>query len=416
MNELALNKQYFELKPTGLIINRKPTFDEWMQAGEVLKYIEGSVHWWLGDWLNFGEQTYGDMYSQALDKTDYEYGTLRNDKWVAGAFELSRRRDNLPFTYHQEVLSLDNIEAQNELLRRADIEGWKRDDLRQAVKEFKRKQLADASKHLSTPDDFILWHGDMQDECKKIPDNSIDLILTDPPYNVLVETTETWDEKEWDMETFAFQANRVLKDTGYFFCFGLLSFFHNLMQFTDKYFRVYFDFVWVKPAGINFHLSKMKPMNRHEQIACFINHCANPKSMTYNYRAIGDYRTPYVNKERPLCGRAIAKSITTSTLQNNQDGFRYPTTVIECYSRNKMPYAERTPHPTQKPLPLLEHIILGFTNENDIVLDPFIGSGSTAIACIKHNRNFIGIELDEAYCEIARKRIKHELTQLRLEV
>ena len=106
MNEIVLNKQYFELKPTGLIINGQPTFDEWEQAGGVLKYIEGSVHWWLGDWLNYGEQTYGEMYSQALDATDYTEGTLRNDKFMSKAFELSCRHDNLPFSFHQEVVTL----------------------------------------------------------------------------------------------------------------------------------------------------------------------------------------------------------------------------------------------------------------------------------------------------------------------
>ena len=259
-----------------------------------------------------------------------------------------------------------------------------------------------------------IYSGDCTQLMKDIDDNSIDAVITDPPYVVLQETSETWD-KQWDMGTFAYEANRVLKNTGYFFCFGLLRFFHNLMQYTDKYFRVYFDLVWVKTSSVNFIFAKHKPLPKHEQIACFIKHCAKSYSMTYNYRDIGTYKEPY-NRGYPSRRGKLLPNLAALTPSESKDGFRYPTSVIECYSRNTMPYAERTEHPAQKPLLLLEHIVLGFTNKNDIVLDPFIGSGSTAVACIKHNRNFIGIDLDETYVDISRERVKNELTQLRLEV
>lgn len=109
---VALDKQYFELEPTGLIIAGQPTFDEWAQAGEVLKYIEGSVHWWLGDWLNYGENAYSEMYSQVMDETGYSYQTLRDDKWVAKTFELSRRRDNLSWSHYREVAGLESDKAE----------------------------------------------------------------------------------------------------------------------------------------------------------------------------------------------------------------------------------------------------------------------------------------------------------------
>jgi len=139
MNELILNKP-FELQKTGLLVTGKPTIDEWIEAGEKLKLVEGSIQWWLGDWLNYGESAYGEMYSQALDATDYEYGSLRNAKYVANRIEMSRRRDNLSFSHHQEVAPLE-LNEQNMFLNRAEKEHWSQKDLRNAIKEEKQKDI-----------------------------------------------------------------------------------------------------------------------------------------------------------------------------------------------------------------------------------------------------------------------------------
>src|SRR5262249_15289538 len=94
-------------------------YEQWEIIGRRLRSIERAIQWLIGDWLRYGERTYGEMYSQALDATEYSYGTLRNQAWVAGQFELSRRHDNLSFTHHQELASLPAEEA-DELLARAD--------------------------------------------------------------------------------------------------------------------------------------------------------------------------------------------------------------------------------------------------------------------------------------------------------
>lgn len=124
MKEIVLNKQYFELKPTGLIINGQPTYEAYELAMDTLRYIEGSIQWWLGDLLNAVEKDYGEMYSQLVDETDYTRGALRNSKWVSGVFELSRRHDNLPFSFHQEVAPLmqDNPEVALALLDTVEAE------------------------------------------------------------------------------------------------------------------------------------------------------------------------------------------------------------------------------------------------------------------------------------------------------
>lgn len=110
---------------TSLALPESTTFEEWQAAGEQLKLIQGSVLWWVGDWLNFGETRYGEKYTQALDATSYSYQALADAKYVAGKFEVSRRRENLTISHHREALSapdpdnaLDVAEA-NELSQKA---------------------------------------------------------------------------------------------------------------------------------------------------------------------------------------------------------------------------------------------------------------------------------------------------------
>jgi len=79
---------------------------EWEGLGKALKEVEKSIQWVLGDWLKYGVSNYPDKYSQALEATDYEYGTLRNAKYVASSIELSCRHDNLSFEHHYQVASL----------------------------------------------------------------------------------------------------------------------------------------------------------------------------------------------------------------------------------------------------------------------------------------------------------------------
>jgi hypothetical protein len=126
----------FVLTPVGLEVRGEPSFEEWREAGEVLRYMEGSTHWWLGDWLNLGEQSYGEMYlkAEAAIGDSLSYGTLRNCKSVAGKVELSRRRDNLSFAHHQEVAPLPPRD-QTKWLKQAEDEGWTRAQLRAALRD-----------------------------------------------------------------------------------------------------------------------------------------------------------------------------------------------------------------------------------------------------------------------------------------
>jgi DNA modification methylase len=247
-----------------------------------------------------------------------------------------------------------------------------------------------------------LYCGNCIDNLDKIPGESIAAIITDPPYGVLDNTSETWDRldvKLWS--TLASELNRVLTPNGYFFLFGMVSFYCKLYPLLSPHFRIHFDYVWVKPNGINFATCKIKPMNQHELILCLVKHKAKVSQATYNYQEIGGWGDPWKRD-----GWRKSKTITRIMDRHNaSEGFRYPTTVLYSQSRNTMAATERTPHPTQKPIALLEKLVLGFTNQGDAILDPFMGSGSTGVAAQMHGRRFIGMERDAEYFEIAKQRL-----------
>jgi len=127
----------FRLHKNGLEPIGNPSFEQWEEAGKFIRKAEGAVHFWIGDWLNYGEQKYGETFSQAIDETNYDYGTLRNDKSVASRVELSRRRDNLSWSHHAEVASL-KPEDQDKLLEKAVKEELTSKDLRKLVREKKK--------------------------------------------------------------------------------------------------------------------------------------------------------------------------------------------------------------------------------------------------------------------------------------
>tara|TARA_Y100000310_G_scaffold161595_1_gene161492 strand:- start:1392 stop:1913 length:522 start_codon:yes stop_codon:yes gene_type:complete len=111
-----------KLSPTALALPEDLTYDQWEAVGGTLRLMEGAVQFWIGDWIRYGQRRYGEMYSQALDATDYEHGSLRNMVYVAEAIETSLRNDNLSWHHHKAVAPLEP-EEQREMLDRAEAEG-----------------------------------------------------------------------------------------------------------------------------------------------------------------------------------------------------------------------------------------------------------------------------------------------------
>lgn len=122
---------------TQLRIPEGLSFQEWAALGTTLSTVELGINWWIGDWLNYGERRYGDMYEQATLETGREKQTLADLKWVASKFETSRRRENLSWSHHRETASLEPAEA-DRMLDRAESGKWSKTTLRDEVQNLKK--------------------------------------------------------------------------------------------------------------------------------------------------------------------------------------------------------------------------------------------------------------------------------------
>ena len=229
-----------------------------------------------------------------------------------------------------------------------------------------------------------LIHGDCLAEMKKIPDGSIDMVLTDPPYGT---TQNKWDSVI-DLDLMWHGLNRIVKDDGAVVMTAQQPFTSYLIMSNPKNFK--YCWTWVKEAGTGFLNAKKYPLKDNEDVVVF---CRKPH--VYN---------PQMREGEPYTitqGKTKSKNYGTQTGATTvSDGKRYPLTTIH-FARDKGKV-----HPTQKPVALMEYLIKTYTNQNETVLDFTMGSGTTGVACKNLNRNFIGIELDETYYNIAKQRIE----------
>lgn len=239
-------------------------------------------------------------------------------------------------------------------------------------------------------ENIIAINGDCLIEMKNIKDNSIDMILCDLPYGI---TKNKWDvvipfDKLW------IEYNRIIKTNGAIVLFGSQPFTSLMITSNLKYFR--YSLVWEKNKFSDFLNAKRKPMKTNEDICIFYK-----KQPVYNPQYW--YDKPY---KRWNTQEAVNKQTNYGNHKENiaesKDGKRLPTTVL------KFNRIERPLHPTQKPIDLLEWLIKTYTNENDIVLDNCMGSGSTLVACKNINRKSIGIEKEKKYFDITIERLKEE--------
>ena len=230
-----------------------------------------------------------------------------------------------------------------------------------------------------------LIHGDCLEEMKNIPDGSVDMVLTDPPYGT---TACKWDTVI-DLDLMWEHLTRVVKPNGAIVMTASQPFTTTLISSNIKDFR--YEMIWQKNRGTGIFNAKKMPLKSHENILIFY------KAMpTYNPQmTVGKPYTAKQGKQSDAFGMNTGKVIVTKN-----KGERYPLTVHQFKSTNG-----RNIHPTQKPVALMEYLIKTYTNENETVLDFTMGSGTTGVACRNLNRNFIGIELDETYFNIAKERI-----------
>lgn len=247
---------------------------------------------------------------------------------------------------------------------------------------------------------ITLKKGDCLELMKDIPDGSIDMILCDLPYGT---TACKWDtiipfEPLWE------QYERVIKDNGAIVLTASQPFTSALVMSNPKLFK--YEIIWEKSKASNFLLAKKQILKAHENVLIF-----SKKTATYN---------PQKTEGKPYSGdkRAGKKGSLTDVFNNvpnptfrngSKDGLRYPRSV-QYFKTSES--EGKTIHPTQKPVALFEYLIKTYTNAGETVLDNCMGSGTTGVACINTGRNFIGMELEQEYFEIAKERIEGALNSL----
>lgn len=241
---------------------------------------------------------------------------------------------------------------------------------------------------------YNLYQGDCLEIMKTIPENSVDFICCDPPYGT---TSIKWDQvidfnEMWNCY------DKIIKPKGVICLFGSQPFSSQLICSKLNWFR--YELIWNKNKCGSPGLAKYRPMKTHENILVFY----KKPGGTYNpqmekgepYSRTSKNPEGYVGKKNEHnYGLKPRKSFT-----NN--GTRYPKSILNI-SRDFS--AQQQVHPTQKPVPLLEWLIKTYSNENEVVLDNCMGSGSCGVAAVNLNRKFIGIELENDYYNISKERI-----------
>ncbi len=366
-NEITINQEKdivyssFTLHKNGLSAIGDPTFDQWEEVGKFIRKAEGAVHFWIGDWLNYGEKVYGEKYTQAIDQTGFDYQTIANDKYIAKSVEFSRRRENVPFGIHAEIAAFNPVEQEKLLQQAVDTKMT----ISQLRKE-KHKLLLEDKRPLTTIDANLLL-GDAIEELTKLPDDTIDCLITDPPYGIDYQSnhrtaTPAFDKLENDQDTANDLLDKVLaisqnklKINSHIYVFCSWKNFSDFESVIKKYFDIKNVLIWDK-----------------------LNH------------GTGDLEGNY--------GERYEMIIFASKGRRLLNGLR-PINILP-FSR-----VGNMVHPTEKPISLLEFLIEKSTQEGEVVLDPFMGSGTTCKAAKNTKRNYIGIELDEQWYIEAQRRL-----------
>lgn len=355
----------FKLHKNGLSAIGTPTFEQWQECGGFIRKAEGSVHFWIGDWLNYGEQKYGEKYTQAIDETNFSYQTLKNDAYVAKQIDLSRRRDDVSWGIHAEIAPFEPAE-QDRLLDKAVNTKM---TIQQLRKEKHRLLLEDVRPITTTDPNLI--HGDCLTELLKLPDNSIDCLITDPPYGIDYQSnhrtaTPEFEKIKNDQDQALYLLGQSLeiishkiKTNSHLYIFCSWKNYPEFKKVVETYFNIKNLLVWEK-----------------------------------NNWSMGDLEGNYAEQYELIIFAEKGRRILFGGRDTNILHYDRVGTLI---------------HPTEKPISLLEHLIEKSTKEDEVVLDPFMGSGSTCLAAKNKHRKYIGIELDKQWFDAAQGRINEKL-------
>jgi len=235
-----------------------------------------------------------------------------------------------------------------------------------------------------------LWLGDNLDLYKEIPDNSIDCVITDPPYGC---THLKWD-KNLDLFKFWDEIKRICKPQAIIAVFSIQKFTTELIASNPSAYR--YELVWEKSMATGYLHANNRPLRAHETIQVF---CQNFKGSTYNPQKTQG--KPYKNKHGGDVSVHYSRKKVNSV---NHSGLRHPTTVLKFKNSS-----HKSPHPSAKPLELLRWLVRTYSNPGDLIFDPFAGSARLAEACEQEKRYFLGIEKESQYFHAAVNRLNLQL-------
>lgn len=252
-----------------------------------------------------------------------------------------------------------------------------------------------------------IYLGDCLEIMNYIPNNSIDCVICDLPYGVLNRNNK---DAQWDniidIPTLFAHYKRICKDKAPIVLFGQGMFTAKLMVACPEMWR--YNLVWNKTNVTGFLDANRRPLRCHEDIIVFSKagyHTYNPQMQIVDW-SLRNHNKRGGNHNRT--NRCYGKLKDMPAVISNE---KYPRSII---TFQKSTASERDYHPTQKPIDLIRYLIRTYSNSDDIILDNTMGSGTTFVAAIMENRRYIGIEKDEKYFEIAKKRIQQEQSQLKL--
>lgn len=249
--------------------------------------------------------------------------------------------------------------------------------------------------------DNKLYNQDCMEVLPQLEDKSVDMILCDLPYGT---TASKWD-KILPMDKLWEQYWRLLKPNGSVVLFASGQFVPRLMMTALDFYK--YMWIWIKRNGTNFVHAKNRPLTKHECILVFSKAPMGHKSllgnnrMTYNPQGIIDCHKEYQSGKNKFGTIAYVRPSHKKTVEREYTN--YPSDILMDFPKDKPSL-----HTNQKPVALLEYLIKTYTNEGDTVLDNCMGVGSTGVACVRTNRNFIGIEIDKKYFDIAQQRISQQ--------
>ena len=249
-----------------------------------------------------------------------------------------------------------------------------------------------------------LIHGDCLEGMKKMADKSVDLILCDLPYGTTACNWDTIIPLKWMW----IELKRIIKLNGIIILFGSEPFSSMLRNSNLEMYK--YDWIWEKTRATGFAHTKNAPQKKHEIISVFssgdIKHKGQPNRMTYNPQGLIPYGKEVNGNKNCEADKNGHNFGRPSNKKYIQEFTNYPTSLLKIASEGS------TVHPTQKPIELMKYLIRTYTNQNEAVLDFTMGSGTTGCACKELGRDFIGIEINKGYYDIAVNRINQTMESL----